>query len=291
MELELSHQMGSAFRELDGQYIISQTNFNRRAAAVREVAAVQAAYDNGTATLDLLLQAQQRRADAEVQYYTSLVKYALAITQVHFRKGSLLEYNGVTLAEGPWPAKAYFDARKQARARDASHYLDYGFTQPRVLSRGPYQQQGAAAGAAPSEGLLSETLPSESPMAAAEPSARALPAPGQAPGQTPAEPTTPAPLTPAPSGGQENPTPAPRMIGPPLTGTAPTPYNQPQGTRGTYDLGSLRLDGLSGRLAQPSATAGSPHGSITTADTHESDANSPPSATDQPATGWKSIQH
>mgnify|MGYP006961823076 CR=1 FL=1 len=37
---------------------------------------------------------------------------------VHFRKGSLLEYNGVYLAEGPWPAKAYFDALLHQRADD-----------------------------------------------------------------------------------------------------------------------------------------------------------------------------
>ncbi len=38
---------------------------------------------------------------------------------VHYRKGSLLDYDGVYLAEGQWPAKAYFDAMRQARKRDA----------------------------------------------------------------------------------------------------------------------------------------------------------------------------
>jgi hypothetical protein len=59
---------------------------------------------------------------------------------VHYRKGSLLDYNGVYLAEGPWPGKAYFDALREARKRDASMYLDYGFTRPNVISQGPYQQ-------------------------------------------------------------------------------------------------------------------------------------------------------
>jgi hypothetical protein len=59
---------------------------------------------------------------------------------VHYRKGSLLEFDGVYLAEGPWPGKAYFDAMRQARKRDAGLYLDYGYTRPDVFSRGPYPQ-------------------------------------------------------------------------------------------------------------------------------------------------------
>ena len=75
--------------------------------------------------------------------------------QVHYRKGSLLEYNGVYLAEGPWPGKAYFDARRRARARDASTYIDYGFTQPKVISRGPYEQQ--AGGSSGLSGDIAQT--------------------------------------------------------------------------------------------------------------------------------------
>jgi hypothetical protein len=94
-------------------------------------------------TLDLLLDAQRRRAEAESAYYRSLVDYNRAIMNVHYRKGSLLEYDGVYLAEGPWPAKAYFDAMRQARKRDAAMYLDYGYTRPNVFSLGPYQQGSA----------------------------------------------------------------------------------------------------------------------------------------------------
>jgi len=139
-ELELSHQLAHAIRDLDGGYIVTRTNFNRRVAAQKQVDAVEAAYETETVTLDLLLDAQRRLAEAEIEYYRSLVGYNQSIVGVHFRKGSLLEYNGVYLAEGPWPGKAYFDARRRARARDASLYLDYGFTRPKVISRGAYEQ-------------------------------------------------------------------------------------------------------------------------------------------------------
>ena len=57
-----------------------------------------------------------------------------------FRKGSLLDYDGVYLAEGQWPAKAYFDAMRQARKRDAALFMDYGYTRPNVVSQGPIRQ-------------------------------------------------------------------------------------------------------------------------------------------------------
>lgn len=139
-ELELSHQLADAIREMDNHYILAQTQYNRRVASQVGVTAIESAYDAGTVTLDVLLDFQRRLADAESAYYRSLVDYNLAIKNVHYWKGSLLDYNSVFLSEGPWPGKAYFDARKRARARDAGFMLNYGFTRPQVVSRGPVMQ-------------------------------------------------------------------------------------------------------------------------------------------------------
>jgi hypothetical protein len=140
LELEISHQLGDAIRDVDNNYGLTQTNFNRRVAAEAEVQAVGASYEAGRIALDLLLDAQRRRAEAESAYYRSLVDYNRAIMNVHYRKGSLLDFDGVYLAEGQWPAKAYFDAMRQARKRDAALYIDYGYTRPNVVSQGPVQQ-------------------------------------------------------------------------------------------------------------------------------------------------------
>jgi outer membrane protein TolC len=141
-ELELVHQLGDTIRELDRTYQVSQTHFNGRVAASKDLEAANAKREAEVegATLTLVLDAQRRLALVERDYFRSLVDYNLAITAVHLRKGSLLEYNGVYLAEGPWPGKAYFDAERRAQARDASFYLDYGFTRPKVISRGAYGQ-------------------------------------------------------------------------------------------------------------------------------------------------------
>ena len=137
MELNTTHLLTTAIRNLDSNYVLAQTHFNRWNAAQKEVDSVTRLWKGGKGTVDLVLDAQERRAEAERDYYTALIGYNKAIAEVHFRKGSLLEYNNVQLAEGPWPEKAYWDALERARERDASYYLDYGWTRPAVVSRGP----------------------------------------------------------------------------------------------------------------------------------------------------------
>jgi hypothetical protein len=192
-ELELSHQLAHAVRDLEANHVLSQTDFNRRVAAQREVEAVAAAYETDTITLDVLLKAQQNLAQAESDYYRALVDYNKSIAQVHYRKGSLLEYNGVYLAEGPWPGKAYFDARRRARAREASTALNYGFTQPRVMSRGPYEQHVGSASLFGSSEKDAETTPSS----ATKPEKELVPTPepeSLRPSEIPQEPAAPKPV-------------------------------------------------------------------------------------------------
>jgi outer membrane protein TolC len=157
-ELDVSHQLGAAVRSVADQHVLINTSYQASLAHKQEVQAVQAAYDTGIETIDVLLGAQRRLAEAEIAYYRALVSYNLALVDVHLRKGSLLEYNGVYLAEGPWPGKAYFDARRRARSRDAAMYLDYGFTRPNVISRGPYAQHAGRAGLTDGEMTDGETI-------------------------------------------------------------------------------------------------------------------------------------
>ncbi|MDR2762098.1 MAG: TolC family protein [Planctomycetaceae bacterium] len=139
-ELELSHQLADSFREITQAYQTSVTMLQRRIAATEEVSAVTAAFAAYTTTLDQVLDAQRRLAEADTEYYRAIIDYNIAITTLHYRKGSLLEYDNVYLVEGSWPSKAYFDAKRRARAEDASRRINYGFTRPKILSRERYQQ-------------------------------------------------------------------------------------------------------------------------------------------------------
>lgn len=172
LELEVSHQLGDALRDVDLNHQLSQTRFNQRVAAETEEQAREQLVKSGAGRqqqIDLLLDSQRRRAEAESAYYRAIVDYNLAITKVHFCKGSLLDFNGVYLAEGPWPGKAYFDALRRARQRDASMYLDYGFTRPNVMSRGPVSQRLEGCETMPVDSYYQgETLPLGEPVPAGE---------------------------------------------------------------------------------------------------------------------------
>jgi hypothetical protein len=81
-----------------------------------------------------------------------------------------LEYNNVYLSEGPWPSKAYYDAYGRARERDAALFLNYGYTLPKVFSRGPIDQRAGAEGVEGPRWIQSpEAIPRGEPTPAKEP--------------------------------------------------------------------------------------------------------------------------
>ena len=84
------NQLADAVQQLELNYQLTQTNFNRALAADRQVEAVQAAFEVETVTIDQLLEAQRRRAEAQTSYFRALLDYQRAILAVHYRKGSLL---------------------------------------------------------------------------------------------------------------------------------------------------------------------------------------------------------
>jgi outer membrane protein TolC len=124
-ERQIVHDLSGMIAEKDRAMAIVRTSFNRRIAACEQVAAVQAAYDADQAPLDLVLEAQRRLADSESRYHRARVEYTIAIRNVHFEKGTLLDYRQVYLSEGPWPYKAYRDAGQRKRLRGRPRYLDY----------------------------------------------------------------------------------------------------------------------------------------------------------------------
>jgi outer membrane protein TolC len=99
MELELTHKLRNATHNLENDYALAETNFNRRVAAEANLDAVKTAYENGTVQIGVLLQAQRLRAQAGSDYYRATVNYVKSVALVHYRKGSLLESEGVSLVE------------------------------------------------------------------------------------------------------------------------------------------------------------------------------------------------
>jgi outer membrane protein TolC len=163
---DVVHEAADAIAEMDRGYTVMQTSFNRVVASRDQVNAVQAAYDEDKAPLDLLLEAQRRRAEAEIEYNLNRSRYAVALKNVHFVKGTLLEYDGVYLAEGPWCKDAYHDAAERETSRSKPVPLNYASSKSPAVSRGPYAQLQGQHDVIPGETMgtgLEEPLPLETP--------------------------------------------------------------------------------------------------------------------------------
>jgi hypothetical protein len=135
------HDAAAAVAEFDRAAVIAQTTARRLDAARTQSDAVRAAYEADKAPLDLMLEAQRRLADAESRHFQSLAEYAIAIKNVHYAKGTLLDYDGVMLSESGWPAKAYADATERDALRGKPRPLNYASARAPIVSEGPYAQQ------------------------------------------------------------------------------------------------------------------------------------------------------
>lgn len=138
-EKNIAHDIATAIQDVTSSYTAAQSNHKRLKAAAKRVSLLEAEREVGTLTLDLVLRAQSSLAAAESAYYQQMVAYNKAITSLHLAKGTLLDNDGVFLAEGRWCPDAYCDAELRAHARthakDAPHlrtapseFVSYGPT-------------------------------------------------------------------------------------------------------------------------------------------------------------------
>ena len=142
-ELDISHELAESIQKIDLAYMTSRTYLDQKIASERRVQAVQAEYEAGVsgATLDLVLRALASNAAAEIAYYTSLVNYNKAITELHSRRGTLLENDGIHLSEGEWNAYAQQSAVQKAWARSHASPAPHLRTEPaEYASPVPYQK-------------------------------------------------------------------------------------------------------------------------------------------------------
>jgi hypothetical protein len=139
---EIVHEAAEAIAELDRAYAVLPTSFNRLIASQDQLSALMAKEESGEeVSLDLLLEAQRRRVEAAVEYALNRARYAVTTKNVHFVKGTLLEYDGVFLAEGPWPGEAHEDAAKREASRGRPRALNYASSRAPVVSRGAFDQR------------------------------------------------------------------------------------------------------------------------------------------------------
>jgi len=143
----LVSQLGGAVARTASHYRLTQTHAQRWQAAEREVEARLAEFKGGRSPVNVVLQSQQRRADAMIDYYRALTEYNKSINYVDYLKGTMLANSNITLSEGPWNKKAYWDALERARERSAGKKGQYGVSRPNVVRQGPVRNpESVAAG-------------------------------------------------------------------------------------------------------------------------------------------------
>ncbi|MFO1044205.1 MAG: TolC family protein [Planctomycetaceae bacterium] len=136
-EQDITHDLAEAVQRIEAAYKIAKTQLDRKIAAVARVKATTAMYEAGATderrqgvTLDLVLRAQASSAAAEIAYFNSLIAYNKAITEFHWRRGMLLEIDGIHLSEADWDECAKEDALKRAWERSFGKPAEYLDTQP-----------------------------------------------------------------------------------------------------------------------------------------------------------------
>lgn len=139
IERQVSHELRAAFTELDRAYAVARSRYNQRVASFTRLNAEQKRNERGQTDLDLVLDAQRQAVDAESNYFRALTDYTLALLELHRARGTLLDYHGVALTEGPWLHDAHHSAEKQSRRFRYKHF-NYAMTTPPTVSLGEYPQ-------------------------------------------------------------------------------------------------------------------------------------------------------
>ncbi len=182
-ELRVSHDLSDAARQVKLTHKLVETNYNRFVADIRQVDVLRRRYRDGNDNINFLLQAQRQAVTSATEFYRALGTYNLAIRDFHRQKGSLLAYNQVQLAEGPWNAGAGYDAHQVGRfltpRRDPqSTYV------PSPISRGFFNpsavQDTSGSLITPAPDQQPEAAPEVLPQPVTEPQPEPLPGPADA---------------------------------------------------------------------------------------------------------------
>jgi outer membrane protein TolC len=126
---QTTHSLYRFFIEVDSNYKLFKTATNLKKAALVRLEAQRAYYENGSITIDRYLEALRNWSNAVAQEADFRTRYNTAIAALEESKGTLLAYNNIALAEGPWPRKAYVQARG---------YQQPGHSQHPIPGNGPY---------------------------------------------------------------------------------------------------------------------------------------------------------
>lgn len=149
-EREVMRELAEARNEMDRWYALAETGAKRAVVNDRfELAAatrVESEEVRDPSSIGRVLDAKISSRDADQGYLRSIVEYNKAITQLNYRKGTILAANAVSLAEGEWNPPAYEDARERGEAMSSGIDNTHLRTEPVEFVAGPGQNSWEARG-------------------------------------------------------------------------------------------------------------------------------------------------
>ena len=100
-ERQAVHDLSAAVADAQRAFTVRQVAYNRLDAAQKQNDLARNAFFElgGKVSLEVVLDARIRLADAETSYHAACIDYAVDLKNVHFEKGSLLDYNGAMMAD------------------------------------------------------------------------------------------------------------------------------------------------------------------------------------------------
>jgi hypothetical protein len=116
-EQDVAHELANGFRLFQQAGIKTKTNIERLRAARQRWELFNEKYRLGTGTLDALLRAHVSLLDAEKAYARSTIDYALALAEIHYRKGAMLEWRRIQLLDDRCDSRDQRGALAEARSR------------------------------------------------------------------------------------------------------------------------------------------------------------------------------
>ena len=100
-ERRVVHDLSNAYAAAIRSFSVAQTTFNQRLAAYEQLAILKNLEENNNqVNVNEILDAQSRVSQSDTAFYDALVRYMIALKNIHFEKGTLLEYNRIVFADG-----------------------------------------------------------------------------------------------------------------------------------------------------------------------------------------------
>ena len=134
---QTTHELVRCDQEVVAGYQRFQSAQKVKVVAQRRLDAQRAFYEEGRITVDRILDAINRLADATNQEAQSKASYNTSIAALEEAKGTLLIYEGVTIVSKPSPRRRYIQARDQRAGHGQFHVPIDGTYRPRPIDEPP----------------------------------------------------------------------------------------------------------------------------------------------------------